>query len=136
MPTHELLLIVAVAIGVGLGIGIPGYFAIRLFRRYQAASDTALNTILAEFATTTGPCDPDIVQISFPLYVGFLNTLKTIKLEAVVAKPKAPELLKRLRNFNFKWGLIGKGAVFVPFSTLYHYYKQKRRILASINGST
>jgi len=134
MRGNELLIIIAVSIAVGLGIGIPAYLAVLLFRKYHAAADAALHAILAECSAAAAPDDPGNIQITFYLYVGFLNTMKTIRIDPIVATPKALELLRRLRNFSFKWGLIGAGSLFVPFITIYHYYKQKRRVLAAMNA--
>ncbi len=104
------------------------YVPMLYFREYQNSSAIALQKILKECEANKTQAKGTIL-ITFYIYVGFLNTLKTIKVETMVDKEYALALLKKLRNFNFRWGLFGAGALFVPFSTMYNYIKQRQRIL-------
>ena len=107
------------------------YSGVLFFRDYQSSSAVALQKILQECEANKTQTNGTI-PITFYIYVGFLNTLKTVKVETMVDKAHALGLLKKLRNFNFYWGLFGAGALFVPFSTMYNYFKQKRRVLKAL----
>jgi len=104
------------------------YSGVLFFRDYRKSSELALQKILKECEANKTQTKGSI-PVSFFIYVGFINTLKTVKVDVFVDKVHALALLKKLRNFNFRWGLLGAGALFVPFSTMYNYFKQKQRIL-------
>ena len=107
------------------------YSGVLFFRDYQSSSGVALQKILQECEANKKK-SKDAIPITFYIYVGFLNTLKTVKVEIMADKVHALPLLEKLRNFNFRWGLFGAGALFVPFSTMSNYIKQKRRVLKAL----
>ena len=102
------------------------------FKDYQRSSALALESILKELQSNKAKATKDTVSFNFFVYSGFLNTLKTVKVEITVSKDDALVVLNKLRNFNFRWGLLGAGAIFVPFSTMYNYFKQKQVILKAL----
>lgn len=104
------------------------YSGVLFFRDYRKSSELALQKILQECEANKTQAK-GAIPVSFFIYIGFINTLKTVKIDILVDSAHALVLLKKLRNFNFRWGLLGAGALFVPFSTMHNYFKQKQRIL-------
>jgi hypothetical protein len=107
------------------------FYVVLFFREYQSSSGRALQKILQECSAQKTATNSTI-PVTFHVYVGFLNTVKTVEVKTLVPKDQAIALLKRLRNFNFRWGLFGLGGLFVPFLTMFEYFKQKQMALKAI----
>lgn len=131
---YEIALITGCFAAVTLVIGSVSWFVIKGFRTFQDAAAKQLAELFEEYHVERPLAYESLVDIHFWSYHGFLNTLTTTRIDWRVKTEKALDCLRQLRKFNFQRGLFGAGALFVPFSTFYHYAKQKKRIIKKMEG--
>ena len=133
MTFSEIALIIVCITVATLMIGGVCWLVIGRYRKFRDAALSEISELFEKYHVEAPSVHEKYVDIHFYLYHGLLNTLTTTQINWRVNSDRALDCLKQLRNFNFKRGLYGPAAFLVPFSTFYHYIKQKRRILKGIS---
>lgn len=71
---------------------------------------------------------PGDVGFVYHTYRGFLIWFTQDEHRVFAPPEEARVLLARLLRFNFTWGMLSGGLVFIPFLAIANYYTQKRSI--------
>jgi len=118
----------AIAFGACVLI-VLGVGALYLFRWYESAARKALIRAYGGLRIHKEPESGDVV-VSFHTYHGLVAWFS--QTDHVVALPSedARVFLNRLLWFNFSWGLLTWGMLFVPILSLINYRQQLRSIKA------
>jgi hypothetical protein len=105
---------------------IVGVVLLYSIRWYNKAAKRKLESIYSEMIKTdTSPAD---VLVTFHTYYGVLAWVDQQTHQFHLPPTEAKEVLRRLRNFNLKWGILAYGFVFIPFLTFFNYWSQLRSI--------
>ncbi|HLD36408.1 MAG TPA: hypothetical protein VJC37_06770 [Planctomycetota bacterium] len=112
-----------VFVGVVVGFGIPIYLGLILYRKYTKSAEVALGVILSSYPKYD---EGTMYSVTFHTYYGFLAWATQTKLifpfDPNNIEPTV-NLLRSLLKYNFKWGFLAEGALFIPVLSYFEYRK-------------
>jgi len=113
---------VTVVAMIVLLFGIPITAGLYGYRAYKNAAERRLDALFSRLSQINGPVSKDYVDIY--TYYGFLAWATQHSMRIYLTKDNVDEvdlLAMKLRSFTLRWGILAKGAVFIPLLTWWNY---------------
>lgn len=105
------------------GIGVFLLYSVRWFnKRAQKRLNAIFNVVLPETAR------PEDVRVKYHTYHGVLAWVTQQSHDFYLPPEEARDVLRKLRNFNMKYGISAYGFIFIPFLAYGNYWAQLRSI--------
>ncbi len=117
-----LAIVVGVAILICLVVG-----ALFLFRGYEHLARRSLERKYADLPIHADPKPGDVI-LTYHTYHGFIAWITQTPHHVALPPEDARKLLGRFLRFNFTWGLVTYGALFIPPLAILNYFAQLRSI--------
>ena len=102
--------------GIPITLGLYGY------RAYKCAAERRVDALFSRLFEINGPISRHYVDMY--TYFGFLAwaTQHSMRIYLTIENVNEVDYLARkLRSFTLRWGILAKGAVFIPLITWWNY---------------
>ena len=103
------------------------YALLQGYRWFSTKTSNA-KALAFENVTVFNEAQPDLVEVKFHTYCGFLIFVEQEEHHLWATPDDARILLDRLHGFNLKWGLLAYGALVIPLLSAYSRMQQRRFI--------
>ena len=121
-------IVAIVAISVSLSFfAILFYAALKFFRWYSRRAEDGIREIYRQFHPSDAP-SAGSVHVVYHTYSGLVAWFTQTEHSAYLPPAQARDFVRRLRNYNLKWGLLSYGCLFIPAFTFGNYWSQLRAI--------
>ena len=113
--------------------GIPIYWLMKFHDRCKSSMVRSLELIYSCFEFSK-ELKEGYIEVDFYTYFGFIGYTEQRRHNVFVRIDQAEVFLRKLHRTNFKYGLFGHGALYVPFLSWITLVQQIRKIRKQLNN--
>jgi len=116
------LIVLTVIACVVLVLGGPVVLILKGYRAYNSAAERRVGALYSRLEAINGPISKNFVDMY--VYYGLIAWANESSMRVYLTPSNVDEvesLARRLRSFTLRWGVLAKGAIFVPITTWWNY---------------